>query len=99
MLRSIKFNLNPCAIILAAGLLMMISSAFSIEMVSAAYGYDVDEFDLATEIMVGDISIFELMTEFTLPLAFIIGAFLAAGGMSGWLLFNGQNSLNNAAVA
>lgn len=99
MLKLIKLNLNPCATMLAAGLLLMVSSAFSIELISVAYGYDVDEFDLATEMMVGDLTLFELMTEFTLPLAFICGAFLAAGGMSGWLLFNGRNSLNSASVS
>lgn len=71
---------------------MMVSSAFSIEMVSVAYGLDVDEFDLATEMMVGDITLFELMTEFTLPLAFICGVFLAAGGFSGWLLIERQKT-------
>lgn len=99
MLRSIKTNLNPCAVMLAAGILLMVSSAFSIELVSAVYGFDVDGFDFVTEMMVGDLTLFELMTEFTLPLAFICGVFLAAGGMSGWLLFNGQNSINSAAVA
>lgn len=99
MLKYMKFNMNPFAVMLAAGLLMMVLSAFSIEMVSAAYGFDFDEFDLATEMMVGDISVFELLTEFTLPLSFIFGVFLAAGGFSGWLLFYGQNSLNSASVS
>lgn len=36
MLKLFKVNMNPCAVLLAAGLLMMVSSAFSIELVSAA---------------------------------------------------------------
>lgn len=99
MLKLLKINMNPCVLMLAAGLVMMVSSVLSIELVSAAYGFDFDVFDLVTEMTGGRISVFELMTEYTLPLSFIFGAFLAAGGVSGWLLFNRQNSLNSAAVA
>ncbi|WP_273728874.1 hypothetical protein [Brucella gallinifaecis] len=95
MMKLHKINMNPCVLMLAAGLLLMISSAVSVELVSAAYGFDFSNFDLATEMSLEDLTVFEMMTEFTLPIAFICGIFLAAGGMSGWLLFDGRNSLND----
>ncbi|OYR12223.1 putative membrane protein [Brucella thiophenivorans] len=40
----------------------------------------------------------EMMCEFTLPVTFIIGVFMAARGISGWLLLYSKHSVNFAEV-
>lgn len=87
-----KINRNPFISIMAAGLMLMLLSAISIDVVSVAYGYGFDQFDMVTSISVGDLSLIELMTEFTMPIAFICGVFLAAGGFSGWMLIERQKA-------
>lgn len=94
-----KIKLNPFISMLAAGLLLMCLSAVSIDVVSVAYGYGFERFNMSTELSFVDLSTIEKMSEFTLPVAFIIGVFLAAGGMSGWLLIERQNTADYRLLA
>lgn len=77
---------------LAAGFFLMCFAGASIDVVSIAYGYGFDQFDRMTSVSPCDLTLIELMTEFTLPVTFVFGSFLAAGGFSGWLLIERQKT-------
>ncbi|MEJ5083738.1 MULTISPECIES: hypothetical protein [unclassified Ochrobactrum] len=47
---------------------------------------------MMTSVSPCDLTLIELMTEFTLPVTFVFGLFLAAGGFSGWLLIERQKT-------
>jgi hypothetical protein len=64
----------------------------SIDVFSIVYGYGFDQFDMMTPVFLRDLTLIELMTEFTLPVTFVFGLFLAAGGFSGWLLIERQKT-------
>ncbi|WP_094509197.1 hypothetical protein [Brucella thiophenivorans] len=89
---------KPLLFIKAVALLLVCASAISIEILSLSYGYGSSEFDLMTELNIGDLTFLEMMCEFTLPVTFIIGVFMAARGISGWLLLYSKHSVNFAEV-